>query len=86
MAMTYKLWLSRSRRQFLIDTLVEAKGNQLAAAEALGVHRNTLFRMLHEDGIGPEVVRAIRRNQATNHTAVKTTIPYPTQSIYRTTT
>jgi hypothetical protein len=59
--MTYAQWFRSVRRTFLLEVLTVAKGNQLAAAEAIGVHRNTMYRMLREDGIGPQVVREIRR-------------------------
>jgi hypothetical protein len=55
--MKYLEWVRAARRAFLIDALVAAKGNQCVAADALGVHRNTLYRMMQEDGITPRMVR-----------------------------
>lgn len=60
--MTYKQWLSNGRRQFLLDHLIAAHGNQCTAAETMDVHRNTLYRMMKEENIRPVHLRAIRAN------------------------
>lgn len=61
--MTYAAWRKQARRTFLIQTLNDAKGNQCVAAEELGVHRNTLARMMKQDGIPPPGVVEIRNAQ-----------------------
>jgi hypothetical protein len=53
-------WFHTVRRQFVIDVLIENRGNQIAAAESLGIHRNTLYRIMREDQITPKMVREIR--------------------------
>lgn len=40
-----------ARRQYIVQVLEEHMGNQVKAAAALRVHRNTLGRMLGEHGI-----------------------------------
>lgn len=58
----YSLWFHRVRRQFLIDALTVSNGNQLAASEKLGIHRNSLNRMLKEDGISRSMIREMRES------------------------
>jgi len=60
--MTYHAWLHNSRRQFIINVLIVANGNQCTAAKMMGIHRNTLKRMMAEDGIDKSIVRKIRFN------------------------
>lgn len=36
------------KRQYLVTVLIENKFNQCRAAKVLGVHRNTVCRLLHE--------------------------------------
>jgi hypothetical protein len=82
--MTFSRWFHSARRAFVIQTLIEARGNQLVAAEAMQVHRNTLQRFMKEDGITPQMVRAIRARQP-ERTLTKTTIPYASRAIHRVT-
>jgi Fis family transcriptional regulator len=46
------------KRRFLLDVLAHHRGNQCRAAKELGVHRNTLSRMLAELQIDPAMVRS----------------------------
>ena len=45
------------KRHFLLGVLADHRGNQCKAAKELGVHRNTLSRMLAELEIDAAVVR-----------------------------
>lgn len=45
------------KRRFLLEVLAHHRGNQCKAAAELGVHRNTLSRMLAELQIDPAAVR-----------------------------
>ena len=47
------------RKQFIWTMLVHHHGNQCKAAKELGVHRNTIKRMLDELGIDPNEFRAL---------------------------
>lgn len=78
---TYQEWYSTARRSFVWKHLVDARGNQLVAAEAMAVHRNTLKRMMLEEGITPEMVRTIRQSLpgADTNSLIPTTL-----NIYRT--
>ena len=79
--MLYSKWLHNTRKHFLLEAIAEAHGNRLLAAERLGIHRNTLFRMLREDGIRPSDIRAIREAQPPTPATVKHSTP--SHSIYR---
>jgi hypothetical protein len=78
---TFDQWYKQARRAFLIEALIEAKGNQCVAAAELGIHRNTLYHMLREDGVTPVMVRSIRRAQPAVAVPDSSNI---TQNIYRT--
>lgn len=45
------------RRSFLLGVLSAHGGNQCKAAAALGMHRNTMHRMIHALAIDPAEVR-----------------------------
>jgi len=45
------------RKQYILNALMEARGNQCRAAEILGVHRNLLGRVLKENDITMREVR-----------------------------
>ena len=45
------------KRQYLREVLVAHRGNQCKAAEELGMHRNTLSRVLADLDIDPAQVR-----------------------------
>jgi Fis family transcriptional regulator, factor for inversion stimulation protein len=47
------------RKQFISTLLTRHHGNQCKAAKELGVHRNTIKRMLKELGIDPNDFRAL---------------------------
>lgn len=84
MAMSrYDKAFHRWRRDYLIRLLIESAGNRSRAAETIGVHRNTLQRMMREDRISEHNIRIIR-DGILEQNVTKTTIPYPTQEIYRT--
>ncbi|MGA7885027.1 MAG: helix-turn-helix domain-containing protein [Acidobacteriaceae bacterium] len=55
---TYEEAVREFKRRFLLDVLAHHRGNQCKAARELGVHRNTLSRMLAELQIDPAVVRS----------------------------
>lgn len=54
---TYDEAVREFRRRFLIEVLASHRGNQCKAAKELGVHRNTLSRMLAELDINPALLR-----------------------------
>jgi Fis family transcriptional regulator len=55
---TYDEAVREFKRRFLLEVLASHKGNQCKAAKELGVHRNTLSRMLAELQIDAAVVRS----------------------------
>jgi Fis family transcriptional regulator, factor for inversion stimulation protein len=54
---TYDEAVREFKRRFLLDVLAGHRGNQCKAAKELGVHRNTLSRILAELEIDPVQVR-----------------------------
>ena len=46
------------KRQYLIEVLTAHRGNQCKAADELGMHRNTLSRIMTELGLEVAEVRA----------------------------
>lgn len=54
---TYEEGVREFKRRFLLDVLACHRGNQCKAAKELGVHRNTLSRILAELDIDPAQVR-----------------------------
>lgn len=54
---TYEEAVREFKRRFLLDVLASHRGNQCKAAKELGVHRNTLSRMLAELQIDAATVR-----------------------------
>jgi len=46
------------KRQYLIEVLTAHRGNQCKAADELGMHRNTLSRIMAELGLEVAEVRA----------------------------
>jgi Fis family transcriptional regulator, factor for inversion stimulation protein len=55
----YSQALHDFRKQFIWTLLARHHGNQCKAAKELGVHRNTIKRMLNELGIDPKEFRAL---------------------------
>ena len=55
---TYEEAVREFKRRFLLEVLANHRGNQCKAAKELGVHRNTLSRMLTELDIDPAAVRS----------------------------
>jgi DNA-binding NtrC family response regulator len=53
--------LADCTRAVLETALARARGNQLRAADSLGIHRNTLARHCVELGISPTTFRPKRR-------------------------
>jgi Fis family transcriptional regulator, factor for inversion stimulation protein len=49
------------QKAFIITVLRDLNGNQVRAAEKLGVHRNTLHRTLHELDVDIKALRVLRR-------------------------
>lgn len=49
------------KRAFIEVVLKDKRGNKCRAADALGVHRNTLTRMLEEVGLDPAEIRTSKR-------------------------
>ncbi len=51
-------------KRFIKRVLEKTNGNQSKAAQALGIHRNTLSRKINELGLGPDH-RPKRRRRST---------------------
>lgn len=49
--MTLDDYLLHARKAYVEEQLKRTKGNRTAAARALGTHRNTLLRSIHELGL-----------------------------------
>jgi DNA-binding NtrC family response regulator len=54
---TYDEAVREFKRRFILEVLASHRGNQCKAAKELGVHRNTLSRILAELKIDPAQVR-----------------------------
>ncbi|HEV2279695.1 MAG TPA: helix-turn-helix domain-containing protein [Acidobacteriaceae bacterium] len=54
---TYDEAVREFKRRFILEVLASNRGNQCKAAKELGVHRNTLSRILAELEIDPTQVR-----------------------------
>lgn len=54
---TYDEAVREFKRRFILEVLACHRGNQCKAAQELGVHRNTLSRILTELDIDPTQVR-----------------------------
>lgn len=55
---TYEEAVREFKRRFILEVLASHRGNQCKAAKELGVHRNTLSRILAELEIDPMQVRS----------------------------
>jgi Fis family transcriptional regulator len=54
---TYEEAVREFKRRFILEVLACHRGNQCKAAKELGVHRNTLSRILEDLAIDPSQVR-----------------------------
>jgi DNA-binding protein Fis len=54
---TYDEAVREFKKRFLVEVLGHHRGNQCKAAKDLGVHRNTLSRMIAELSIDPAEIR-----------------------------
>lgn len=54
---TYDEAVREFKKRFLIEVLAHHRGNQCKAAQALGMHRNTLSRTIAELHIDPSQIR-----------------------------
>ncbi len=54
---TYDEAVREFKKRFLLEVLAHCRGNQCKAAKDLGVHRNTLSRMIAELEINPTEIR-----------------------------
>ncbi|HEX4019625.1 MAG TPA: helix-turn-helix domain-containing protein [Acidobacteriaceae bacterium] len=69
---TYEEAVREFRRRYIQEVLANHKGNQCKAARELGVHRNTLSRMMTELNLDPVQIklglkRPSRAEQAAGH-------------------
>jgi DNA-binding NtrC family response regulator len=72
-SITYEEAVHEFRRRYIQEVLAHHKGNQCKAARELGVHRNTLSRMMTELKLDPSQIklglkRPTRSESATLHT------------------
>jgi len=58
---TYEEAVREFKRRFILEVLSGHRGNQCKAAKELGVHRNTLSRILTDLKIDPAQVRTAQR-------------------------
>jgi DNA-binding protein Fis len=54
---TYDEAVREFKKRFLLEVLAHSRGNQCKAAKELGVHRNTLSRMITELELNPSEIR-----------------------------
>lgn len=54
---TYEEAVREFKRRFILEVLAGHRGNQCKAAKELGMHRNTLSRILGELDIDPAQIR-----------------------------
>lgn len=59
---SYAEALRQFKRRYLLEILAQHKGNQCKAAEELGIHRNTLSRLLSELDMDGAQIRVGIRN------------------------
>lgn len=60
------------KRQYIIAALAKCKGNQCAAADELGIHRNTLSRDCDVLGIDPSAyVQPGNKREYINHPGIR---------------
>ncbi|HVT96975.1 MAG TPA: helix-turn-helix domain-containing protein [Acidobacteriaceae bacterium] len=58
---TYDEAVREFKKRFILEVLSSNRGNQCKAAKELGVHRNTLSRILTDLKIDPAQVRTAQR-------------------------
>lgn len=63
----FEEFIAIKKREYVLDILKEAKGNQCAAAELAGIHRNTLNRMVKDSGIRSLTLKTIRSKDRYRH-------------------
>jgi DNA-binding NtrC family response regulator len=56
----YHQALEMWKRKYFLDALDEAGGHQGLAADLLGIHRNTMNRLLQEAGLTRQIIRQYR--------------------------
>ena len=54
---TYEEAVREFRQRFILEVLIQHRGNQCKAAKELGIHRNTLSRSIAELDIDPSQIR-----------------------------
>jgi transcriptional regulator of acetoin/glycerol metabolism len=59
----YAQELRRCQMVLLLRAVVDAGGNQCAAARAAGVHRNTIWRAIHAAGYDMRSVKRLARQR-----------------------
>jgi DNA-binding NtrC family response regulator len=65
---TYEEAVREFKRRFILEVLAGHRGNQCKAAKELGVHRNTLSRILDELDIDATLVRnGLKRPPRSEH-------------------
>jgi Fis family transcriptional regulator len=57
---SYSEALRKFRHEYMRQALEEAQGNQCLAADLIGVHRNTMSRLLRDAGITRYELRAYK--------------------------
>ncbi|MGC9291110.1 MAG: helix-turn-helix domain-containing protein [Acidobacteriaceae bacterium] len=68
---TYNEAVREFRRRYIQEVLARHKGNQCKAARELGVHRNTLSRMMAELEMDPVQIKlGLKRPARREHAAV----------------
>lgn len=65
---TYEEAVREFRRRYIQEVLANHKGNQCKAARELGVHRNTLSRMMTELNLDPVQIKlGLKRPARSEH-------------------
>jgi G:T/U-mismatch repair DNA glycosylase len=60
----YAQELRRCQLVLILRAVLDAGGNQCAAARAAGLHRNTVWRVVREAGYTPEQLKRMARARA----------------------
>ena len=77
---SYAEALRQFKRRYLLEVLAHHRGNQCKAAEELGMHRNTLSRMLTELEMDSAQIRNGIRNGMRRPPASERTAAMPSQT------
>jgi len=57
--MAYREEMHRCQQELILRAVLDARGNQCAVAKAMGIHRNTIGRVMREAGYTSKQLKAM---------------------------